>query len=78
MTRDVLFTPTGDVDRDFAAIMIPQHQSAIDMAAAELKYGHDVELRHLADQFVAQQQHIPVLRRTTGQAVAASVPPVEW
>ena len=31
--------PTGDVDQDFAAIMIPHHQGAIDMAVAELRYG---------------------------------------
>ena len=42
-SREMLVTPTGDIDRDFAAIM--QHQGAIDMAEAELKYGHNDELR---------------------------------
>src|ERR1700743_3091630 len=33
--------PTGDVDRDFVALMMPHHQGAIDIARAELKYGHN-------------------------------------
>jgi Domain of unknown function (DUF305) len=32
---------TGDPDHDFAAMMIPHHQGAIDMAKAELLYGKD-------------------------------------
>jgi hypothetical protein len=31
---------TGDVDQDFVAMMTPHHQGAIDIARAELKYGH--------------------------------------
>jgi len=31
--------PTGNPDRDFAAMMIPHHQGAIDMAKVELIYG---------------------------------------
>jgi hypothetical protein len=49
MSRETLAAPTGDIDRDFAAIMIPQHQDAIDMAEAELKYGHNDELRRLGE-----------------------------
>jgi uncharacterized protein (DUF305 family) len=40
--------PTGDPDRDFAAMMIPHHQGAIDMAKLELIYGRDPILRRLA------------------------------
>ena len=29
--------PTGDVDRDFAAMMIPHHQGAVDMAKLQLQ-----------------------------------------
>ena len=31
--------PTGDVDKDFVAMMAPHHQGAIDMAQAVLRYG---------------------------------------
>jgi uncharacterized protein (DUF305 family) len=78
MTRDMPFTPTGDIDRDFAAIMIPQHQIAIDIAEAELKYGHDDELRRLAEKIVAQQEReISLLRHATGEGAPASAPNVE-
>jgi uncharacterized protein (DUF305 family) len=77
INRDMLVTPTGNTDRDFAAIMIPHHQGTIDMAKAELKYGHDDELRRLAEKIVAQQQQeISILRRAAGGAVA-SAPAVE-
>src|SRR5213593_416080 len=32
--------PSGDVDADFVAMMVPHHQGAIEMAQAELRYGH--------------------------------------
>ena len=38
-------TPTGDVDADFAAMMIPHHVGAIAMAQAELKAGRNEQLR---------------------------------
>lgn len=57
MDRDMRAAPmSGDVDRDFAAMMIPHHQGAIDMAKVLLLYGKDVELRHLAQQIVTDQQ----------------------
>src|SRR5260370_3744956 len=40
--------PTGDVDADFAATMIPHHQGAIDMALAHLRYGKNEQLRRIA------------------------------
>ena len=71
VTREMLVRPTGDIDRDFAAIMIPQHQGAIDVAEAELKYGHNDELRRLAEKIVAQQQQeISILRRATSEPAA--------
>lgn len=48
--------PTGDPDRDFAAMMIPHHQGAIDMAKVELIYGRDPILRRLAEGIIVQQQ----------------------
>jgi hypothetical protein len=55
--------PTGDVDRDFVAMMIPHHQGAVEMAKAELKYGHNELLRRLSKEIIAnQQQEITVMR----------------
>jgi uncharacterized protein (DUF305 family) len=47
--------PSGDVDRDFAAMMIPHHQGAIDMAVLELRFGHDKRLRRLAQAIIVEQ-----------------------
>jgi uncharacterized protein (DUF305 family) len=58
---------TGDADRDFARMMIPHHQGAIDMALAELRYGKDERLRRLAQEIVvAQKQEIDVMRLVLG------------
>src|SRR2546423_976100 len=56
--------PTGDPDRDFAAMMIPHHQGAIDMAKIELIYGRDPVLRRLAQGIIVeQQQEIELMQR---------------
>jgi len=56
--------PTGNPDRDFEAMMIPHHQSAIDMAKVELIYGRDPVLRRLAQGIiVTQQQEIELMQR---------------
>ena len=55
---------SGDADRDFARMMIPHHQGAIDMALAELRYGNDESLRRLAQEIiVTQQQEIAVMQQ---------------
>nr|WP_246282269.1 DUF305 domain-containing protein [Paraburkholderia caffeinitolerans] len=60
--------PTGDVDRDFVAMMVPHHQGAIDMAQAELRYGHNEQLRRIAQEIVVeQQQEIVAMRLALGQ-----------
>jgi uncharacterized protein (DUF305 family) len=56
MMMDMAIKPVGDVDRDFVAMMVPHHQGAIDMAKAELKYGHNEQLRRLAQEIVTTQQ----------------------
>ena len=48
MMANMTVKPTGDVDRDFVAMMVPHHQGAIEMAQAELGYGHNEQLRRLA------------------------------
>ena len=55
---------TGNPDRDFAAMMIPHHQGAIDMAKLELIYGRDPVLRRLAEGIIVeQQQEIELMQR---------------
>ena len=62
---DVPFT--GDADRDFARMMIPHHQGAIDMALAELRYGKDKRLKRLAQEIIVdQQQEIAVMHLALG------------
>ena len=59
---------SGDADRDFARMMIPHHQGAIDMALAELRYGKDERLKRLAQEIVvAQKQEIDVMRLALGE-----------
>jgi uncharacterized protein (DUF305 family) len=77
MMTDMAVKPTGDVDRDFVAMMVPHHQGAVDMAKAELKYGRNEQLRRLAQEIVAtQQQEIKVMRNAVsdGQSSAAQSP----
>ena len=63
MMKDMAVKPSGDVDRDFAAMMTPHHQGAIDMAVAYLRYGRNEQLRRLAQEIiVTQQQEIAVMR----------------
>jgi uncharacterized protein (DUF305 family) len=60
--------PTGDVDKDFVAWMVPHHRGAIDMAQAELLYGRNVKLRRIAEEIiVTQQQEIAAMRLAIGQ-----------
>ena len=60
----------GNPDHDFAAMMIPHHQGAIDMAKAELLHGKDPVLRRLAQEIiVTQQQEIVVMRRQLDQTL---------
>ncbi len=67
--------PTGDVDADFAAMMIPHHQGAIDMAVLEIRYGRNEQLRRIAQEIVVdQQQEIAAMRMALGQALPPSAP----
>jgi len=48
--------PTGDSDVDFATLMLPHHQAAIDMAKTELLHGKDPQIRRLAQEIITDQQ----------------------
>jgi uncharacterized protein (DUF305 family) len=66
--------PSGDVDQDFVAMMVPHHQGAIDMAQAELRYGHNEQLRRIAQEIIVeQQQEIAAMRLALDQPLPPSV-----
>jgi uncharacterized protein (DUF305 family) len=46
----------GNIDHDFATMMMPHHHGAIDMAKAELSYGKDPVMRRLAQEIIVDQQ----------------------
>jgi len=55
---------SGKADADFASMMIPHHQGAIEMAEVELQFGTDPRLRRLAQEIiVTQQSEIEVMKR---------------
>jgi hypothetical protein len=75
MMTDMTVKPTGDVDRDFVEMMVPHHQGAVDMAKAELRYGHNEVLRRLAQEIiVTQQQEISVMRLALGDKPSPTQP----
>ena len=47
---------TGDIDNDFATLMIPHHQSAIDMAEVEVHFGHDTVPMDMAAKIKVDQR----------------------
>ncbi len=67
--------PSGDVDRDFVAMMTPHHQGAIDMAIAELRYGKDENLKRIAQEIIVdQQQEIAAMKLALGDPLPPSAP----
>jgi uncharacterized protein (DUF305 family) len=53
----------GKADADFALMMIPHHQGAVEMAKVELQFGADPSLRRLAQEIiVTQQSEIDVMK----------------
>jgi len=63
----------GNVDHDFASMMIPHHQGAIDMAKAELTFGKDPVMRRLAQEIlIDQQSEIDAMRRWLGKPAAGN------
>ena len=75
MMGDMAVKPTGDVDADFVAMMVPHHQGAIDMALAVLRHGRNPQIKRLAQEIiVTQQQEIAVMRLAVGQPLPPSGP----
>ena len=47
---------SGNSDIDFVRLMLPHHQTAIDMAKTQLLYGKDPQMRRLAQEIITDQQ----------------------
>lgn len=47
---------SGNIDHDFATMMIPHHQSAIDMSESILKHGKDQEIKSIAEKIKSDSQ----------------------
>lgn len=74
MMDGMMAKPSGDVDRDFVEMMTPHHQGGIDMALTMLKYGHNEQLKRLAQEIiVTQQQEIAAMRLAVGDPLPPSV-----
>jgi Domain of unknown function (DUF305) len=75
MMNDMAAKPSGDIDRDFVAMMAPHHQGAIDMAVIELRYGKNEQLRRIAQEIIVDQmQEIAAMKLAIGEQVPASAP----
>jgi uncharacterized protein (DUF305 family) len=75
MMADMTVAPTGDIDRDFVAMMVPHHQGAIDMARLLLRYGKNEQLKRLAQEIiVTQQEEIAAMRLAVGEPLPPSIP----
>ena len=76
MHHAMMVEPSGDADRDFAAMMIPHHQGAIEMAQAQLRYGKDERLRRLAQGIIVEQrQEIAVMQAVLAEKGALPTAP---
>jgi uncharacterized protein (DUF305 family) len=74
MMDDMAIKPTGEIDRDFVAMMVPHHQGAIDMAQAELRYGRNAQLRRIAQEIIVEEiQEITLMRLAVGEALPPSI-----
>lgn len=75
MMNDMAVKPTGDVDRDFVAMMTPHHQGAIDMAVIELRYGKNEQLRRIAQEIIVDQmQEIAAMKLAIGEPATDTAP----
>jgi uncharacterized protein (DUF305 family) len=75
MMNGMAIKPSGDIDRDFVAMMSPHHQGAIDMAISELRYGKNEQLRRIAQEIIVDQmQEIAAMKLAIGEPVTVSQP----
>jgi Domain of unknown function (DUF305) len=75
MMNDMAIKPTGDIDRDFVAMMSPHHQGAVDMAIIELRYGKNEQLRRIAQEIIVDQmQEIAAMKLAIGEPATGSTP----
>jgi hypothetical protein len=75
MMSDMAIKPSGDIDRDFVAMMSPHHQGAIDMAISELRYGRNEQLRRIAQEIIVDQmQEIAAMKIAIGEPATDSTP----
>jgi uncharacterized protein (DUF305 family) len=75
MMAGMAIRPSGDTDADFAAMMIPHHQGAIDMAVAELRHGRNEQLKRIAQEIIVdQQQEIAAMKLALGERLPPSLP----
>lgn len=75
MMAGMSIKPSGNVDVDFTAMMIPHHEGAIAMAVAELRHGHNEQLKRIAQEIIVdQQQEIAAMRLALGERLPASAP----
>ena len=54
---------SASADAELVAMMMPHHHGAIDMAQAELRYGHNETLRRIPQEIVVEQQQEIVAMR---------------
>jgi DUF305 family protein family protein len=75
MMNGMAAKPSGDVDRDFVAMMTPHHQGAIDMAVIELRYGKNEQLRRIAQEIIVDQtQEIATMKLAIGEPATDTTP----
>jgi uncharacterized protein (DUF305 family) len=66
-------------DADFALMMIPHHQGAVEMAKVELQFGADPTLRRLAQEImVTQQSEIDVMKLALKNYPSAAKKKKNW
>jgi len=56
MRRDMNMPMTGNPDRDFVSMMIPHHQSAVEMARVVVQFGRDPQVRRIAEKIIRDQE----------------------